>query len=276
MRMPRVLELLEQHRPDLVCCRRRRATPDAFPRHGARGGGLPRRPPQRRAAGRASRCSRATGARSRTCAPDSRASRRATRRAGSRPTSTACARSASTSRTGGHRRARVRRQAALPRGDRRARARARRRRSPGADRAATSTSAATDLDVYDPAAFVGDTHVTDDERGALRGDPRRRARRRVPPPAPGRGRATRGGTTAPGNFHKGLGLRIDYLLATPDLAERVSAAGSRATTARARSRPTTRRSSRSSAPRRTASPFRTRPTRNRCDTTLWRAARCIR
>jgi len=82
----------------------------------------------------------------------------------------------------------------------------------------------TDLDVYDPAAFVGDTHVTDDERSrfeAILDAGLVDTFRRLHPD-----------TTAytwwdyrAGNFHKGLGLRIDYVLATPDLADEVERAG---------------------------------------------------
>ena len=82
----------------------------------------------------------------------------------------------------------------------------------------------TDLDVYDPAAFVGDTHVTDDERSrfeAILDAGLVDTFRRLHPD-----------TTAytwwdyrAGNFHKGLGLRIDYVLATPDLADKVERAG---------------------------------------------------
>jgi exodeoxyribonuclease-3 len=82
----------------------------------------------------------------------------------------------------------------------------------------------TDLDVYDPAAFVGDTHVTDDERSrfeAIIDTGLIDSFRQLHPE-----------TTAytwwdyrAGNFHKGLGLRIDYLLATPDLAADVVRSG---------------------------------------------------
>jgi exodeoxyribonuclease-3 len=82
----------------------------------------------------------------------------------------------------------------------------------------------TDLDVYDPAAFVGDTHVTEDERARLEAvldaglvD----SFRRLHPDAT----AYTWWDYRAGNFHKGLGLRIDYLLTTPDLADQVERAG---------------------------------------------------
>jgi exodeoxyribonuclease-3 len=78
--------------------------------------------------------------------------------------------------------------------------------------------APTDLDVYDPAAFVGDTHVTEPERAALADltdwglvDVFRRHHEV-------------GGLFSwwdyrAGNFHKGKGMRIDLVLATKELAE---------------------------------------------------------
>jgi exodeoxyribonuclease-3 len=82
----------------------------------------------------------------------------------------------------------------------------------------------TDLDVYDPAAFVGETHVTDDERTRLEAildaglaD----TFRRLHPDAV----AYTWWDYRAGNFHKGLGLRIDYILATPDLADEVQRCG---------------------------------------------------
>ena len=47
--------------------------------------------------------------------------------------------------------------------------------------------APTDADVYDPAAFEGETHVTAAERERLGALARPRTHRRVPPPAPRRG-----------------------------------------------------------------------------------------
>ena len=82
-----------------------------------------------------------------------------------------------------------------------------------------------DIDVYDPVAFVGDTHVTADERsrferlldeGGLVD-----SYRHVHPDEVG---YTWWDYRA-GHFHKKLGLRIDYILASPDLAGRLSAVG---------------------------------------------------
>ena len=82
----------------------------------------------------------------------------------------------------------------------------------------------TDLDVYDPAAFVGDTHVTEEERARFEAIVERGLtdtfRRLHPDPV-----AYTWWDYRAGNFHKGLGLRIDYVLATPDLAGQVKRAG---------------------------------------------------
>jgi len=76
-----------------------------------------------------------------------------------------------------------------------------------------------DRDVHDPAAFLGSTHVSDAERRAFRGlldwglvDAFRLHH-------PEGGRFTWWDYRA-GAFHKGLGMRIDHLLATRPLAER--------------------------------------------------------
>ncbi len=76
----------------------------------------------------------------------------------------------------------------------------------------------TDLDVYDPAAFAGATHVTEDERGALRAildtGGLRDAHETV---RPGEQQFTWWDYRA-GHFHKGLGLRIDLVLLSEDVA----------------------------------------------------------
>jgi exodeoxyribonuclease III len=82
----------------------------------------------------------------------------------------------------------------------------------------------TDLDVYDPAAFVGETHVTEPERERFRAlleagtvD----AFRELHPDEPG---FTWWDYRA-GHFHKKLGLRIDAFLLSPPLAERLESCG---------------------------------------------------
>jgi exodeoxyribonuclease-3 len=85
--------------------------------------------------------------------------------------------------------------------------------------------APADPDVYDPAAFVGGTHVTDDERGRLRTimdagglvDAYRHLH-------PDEVQFTWWDYRA-GNFHKGLGLRIDLFLISEALAERATRVG---------------------------------------------------
>jgi len=80
-----------------------------------------------------------------------------------------------------------------------------------------------DLDVYDPLAYVGATHVSDPERAAL-------TRLRdwglvdvVRPFHPEAGFYTWWDYRA-GNFHKNLGMRIDHLYASRSVASRVTAA----------------------------------------------------
>ena len=84
--------------------------------------------------------------------------------------------------------------------------------------------APADLDVYDPAAFVGGTHVTDDERGRLEAIQRTGlvdAYRHLHPDEVG---YTWWDYRA-GHFHKKLGLRIDLVLASTDLVERLVECG---------------------------------------------------
>jgi len=76
--------------------------------------------------------------------------------------------------------------------------------------------APTDADVWDPAAFVGSTHVSEPERQAIRdlldlglSDLQPRALKGEP--------FTYWDYRA-GMFHKGMGMRIDLLLASPQLA----------------------------------------------------------
>ena len=85
--------------------------------------------------------------------------------------------------------------------------------------------APADADVYDPAAFVGSTHVTSEERGRLeqillRGE-LVDAYRHLHPSEP---QFTWWDYRA-GHFHKGLGLRIDLALLSRGLAPRLEACG---------------------------------------------------
>jgi exodeoxyribonuclease-3 len=82
----------------------------------------------------------------------------------------------------------------------------------------------TDLDVYDPAAFVNETHVQPEERAAL-------TRvvdaglvdtyRSLHPDEPG----FTWWDYRQGHFHRGMGLRIDLTLLSPDLAARATECG---------------------------------------------------
>ena len=95
-----------------------------------------------------------------------------------------------------------------------------------------------DIDVYDPAEFVGSTHVTPAERerfAALLDAGVADAFRELHPDEPG----FTWWDYRQGHFHRKMGLRIDALLLSPPLAERLSRAASTATTARARSPRTT-------------------------------------
>ena len=80
--------------------------------------------------------------------------------------------------------------------------------------------APTDQDVWDPAAFVGSTHVSAPERRAI-GDLVELGLTDVHP------RALKGEPFTywdyrAGMFHKGMGMRIDLVLASPALAGAVS------------------------------------------------------
>jgi exodeoxyribonuclease-3 len=82
-----------------------------------------------------------------------------------------------------------------------------------------------DVDVYDPAAFVGSTHVTVDERQRLEriilDGGLMDAYRRMHPEEVG---FTWWDYRA-GHFHKRMGLRIDYVLVSPDIADRLTETG---------------------------------------------------
>lgn len=82
--------------------------------------------------------------------------------------------------------------------------------------------APTDADVFDPAAYVGQTHVTPDERATLAqvaAGYRDVVRDRWPTE-----RVFSYWDYRAGMFHQDLGMRIDLILATGPVAERVAAA----------------------------------------------------
>ena len=85
--------------------------------------------------------------------------------------------------------------------------------------------APADLDIYDPAAFVGSTHVTPPERNALEAlqeaGPLVDAFRHLHPDE----QQFTWWDYRAGHFHKGLGLRIDLALVSPQLAERLTRCG---------------------------------------------------
>jgi exodeoxyribonuclease-3 len=85
--------------------------------------------------------------------------------------------------------------------------------------------ARADVDVYDPEAFVGSTHVTDAERSRLEallaaGD-LVDAYRHLHPDT----QQFTWWDYRQGHFHRGMGLRIDYLLASDALASSIAACG---------------------------------------------------
>ncbi|MCU7726619.1 exodeoxyribonuclease III [Actinoplanes sp. KI2] len=81
--------------------------------------------------------------------------------------------------------------------------------------------APTDEDVWDPAVFVGSTHVTPPERDALAAIRDLGLRDIVGRPLKGDRPFTYWDYRA-GMFHMNKGMRIDLVLATPDLAARVT------------------------------------------------------
>ena len=80
--------------------------------------------------------------------------------------------------------------------------------------------APTDADVWDPAAFVGSTHVTAAERAALAGLLDLGLHDVVPEPMKGPNPFTYWDYRA-GMFHKDMGMRIDLVYASTDVAGRV-------------------------------------------------------
>jgi exodeoxyribonuclease-3 len=83
--------------------------------------------------------------------------------------------------------------------------------------------APTDEDVWDPAVFVGSTHVTPAERSALAGLRVTGLADVVPTISKGPHPYTYWDYRA-GSFHKGMGMRIDLVYANATLVEAVSAA----------------------------------------------------
>jgi exodeoxyribonuclease III len=83
--------------------------------------------------------------------------------------------------------------------------------------------APTDADVFDPAAYIGQTHVTEPERAALASVQSAGLRDVVRERWPDRRVFTYWDYRA-GMFHQDLGMRIDLVLATSAVAGRVRAA----------------------------------------------------
>jgi exodeoxyribonuclease-3 len=83
----------------------------------------------------------------------------------------------------------------------------------------------TDLDVYDPAAFRGSTHVTPEERARLEriieAGGLVDAYRQLHPDEPG----FTWWDYRQGHFHRKMGLRIDYVLAGDGMADRLEECG---------------------------------------------------
>jgi exodeoxyribonuclease-3 len=81
--------------------------------------------------------------------------------------------------------------------------------------------APTDSDVWDPAVFVGSTHVTEPERTALAALRDLGLTDIVPRPLKGRNPFTYWDYRA-GMFHQDMGMRIDLVYATPAVADGVT------------------------------------------------------
>ena len=222
-RVPRLLPWLDERQPDVVCLQETKLADDAFaellgdelrePRlrgRRARRGGLERRgdPVAGRARGRGRRASPA------------RPGSRTPRRARWRPPATACASTRSTSPTAArpdsdHYEYKLAWLAAL-----------RDVVAAGPDAAVVCGDmniAPTDADVFDPAAYVGQTHVTPPEREALAELQALGLHDVVRDRWPTERVFTYWDYRA-GMFHKDLGMRIDLVLAGDPVAERVKAA----------------------------------------------------
>jgi exodeoxyribonuclease-3 len=81
-----------------------------------------------------------------------------------------------------------------------------------------------DIDLWDPAAFEGSTHVTPEERAAVAEIEALGLRDAFRERYPGVGRLFSWWDYRAGAFHKHQGMRIDLLLLSPALADNVSAA----------------------------------------------------
>jgi exodeoxyribonuclease III len=82
--------------------------------------------------------------------------------------------------------------------------------------------APTDIDLWDPAAFVGSTHVTPEERAALAELESWGLRDVVREHYPGVGGLFSWWDYRAGSFHKRQGMRIDLVLASDSIADRVT------------------------------------------------------
>ena len=100
--------------------------------------------------------------------------------------------------------------------------------------------APTDADVFDPDAYIGQTHVTPPERAALAELQALGLRDVVRDRWPDERVFTYWDYRA-GMFHKDLGMRIDLVLASEPVADACGRRGWTGTLARARARATTRR-----------------------------------
>ncbi|MBA3420633.1 MAG: endonuclease/exonuclease/phosphatase family protein [Thermoleophilaceae bacterium] len=193
-RLPRLRELLAEHGPDIVCLQETKSEADDFPHAELAEAGYDASTTAR-VAGRVSRCSPAARSPSASRRGGWRASRRPERRAGSRPRSTGSEWRACTCRTGGGRKRELRCQARLPRRGRRA--------GPRAQRAAARDRRRRERHPHRPRrlrhAGLRRVHPRHERRAhPPRAPARHRARRRLPPPAPRRGRLHVVGLPGPG------------------------------------------------------------------------------